>query len=140
MSAVMASGQVLHLADDSQFMNGLVQHAAQGYAGGFAFQNNGNDGVNDRGVGHGLEVHMQAGVGDGVVLHFLEEGLHDLAVNVQGHQDMFGNGGSQHASEFAGVNLDIDVVKTGTVNHAGDQALAAELLQITGGRRLSFRP
>ena len=51
---------------------------------------------------------------------------------------MFGNGGSQHASEFAGVNLDIDVVKTGTVNHAGDQALAAELLQITGAAGSRF--
>ncbi len=66
-----------------------------------------------------------------------EEGLHDLAVNVQGHQDMFGNGGSQHASEFAGVNLDIDVVKTGTVNHAGDQALVRSC-QITGAAGSRF--
>lgn len=81
---------------------------------------------------------MQAGVGDGVVLHFLKENLHDLAVDIQGHEDVFGNGGSQHAGKFTGVNLDIDVVKTGTVNHAGNQALAAELLQITGAAGSRF--
>ena len=54
-------------------MSSTERMAPQGYAGGFAFQNNGNDGVNDRGVGHGLKVHMQAGVGDGVVLRFYFE-------------------------------------------------------------------
>ena len=119
-------------------MNGLVQNAAQGHAGGIAFQNDGNNGMDDRGIGHSLEVHMQASVGDGVVLHFLKENLHDLAVDIQGHEDVFGNSGSQHAGKFTGVNLDIDVVKTGTVNHAGNQALAAELLQITGAAGSRF--
>ena len=72
------------------------------------------------------------------MLHFLKENLHDLAVDIQGHEDVFGNGGSQHAGKPTGVNLDIDVVKTGTVNHAGNQALAAELLQITGAAGSRF--
>ncbi len=74
----------------------------------------------------------------GLCCNFLKENLHDLAVDIQGHEDVFGNGGSQHAGKFTGVNLDIDVVKTGTVNHAGNQALAAELLQITGAAGSRF--
>lgn len=51
---------------------------------------------------------------------------------------LFGNGGSQHAGKFAGVNLDIDIVKTGTVHHAGNESLAAKLLQITGAAGSRF--
>jgi hypothetical protein len=133
---------------DGEFVNEVFEETACFDPCGVAGEAEGDVGVDDLVFADGVEVEVDDGAGERVVLDVLEEGEFGLVGVLDGEvdEDLVGSRVIENGFDFFGLEADDDAGDGFPVDDAGDEAFAAEGIEgagaaafaAVGGEGLSF--